>query len=831
MRARSWLVVGIATAAALLLLGRAVTTLVVEHAWFTAMGVPSLWWERATDSVLLQGGAWVVGSCFAFANLYAVRRTIRAVAVPSRVANIELTSMIPGRRLLGITIALAGLVGLALAAPLSDWTQVAMARHGIAFGEIEGFLDRDLGFYVYWLPLEETLYVWALVSVMAVGTMVIVLYTLTRSLRLDGRRVYASSHVRRHLSALGALVLLLLAWSYRLDSFDLLRYGSGPDGLFLRVDHMVTLRVDLFMTVLCSIAALILLRAGWMSQLRLAFFMFSVVLAGALGLRHVLPALIARGDLLGEPAKRDLDYLATRTLFSRRAFDVDGIRTTTPDSLPKLATRLRTDELPAAVSLWDASSLQARANGDGRVVVPTFASWTTTTSGALGALIVRQPSGADEPWSLIIVDATQPVLRDSAVSLRVAADDEAPLELAVAPGLAGHAMMTDPTGTVLGTSLRTLSLRVAHAWAARDPSLLDGVPPGEDAPVFVSQRDVRHRLALLAPVFAQGREIAPLLHDGTLYWTVQLYSASNSYPLSQQWQLADEVRSYFRLAATALVDATTGRVQLVAIDRPDPVARSWMARAPSLFVRVGELPASLVNRLPPATDGAMAQLRTFARYGSRLEGAIPRHLADSTFAGDGPSGHLVRADTAQLVAWSAPLLDAGDQLGGVITAVGGRFRRTYWDSTTVPRPRWSALTEQLRATLDSTRTLVPDGSRREPRMRPAAPQVIMGERGPVVVQTLRWNRTDGSSVVSRVAVLDEGRIGVGATLAEADARLGSPRSTTRSAVGGDSWAGEPRDVLVGRLYDAMRQALRSGSWTKFGAAFDSLGSVLGKPPQ
>ena len=50
--------------------------------------------------MILQGGAWVLGSLFAFANLHAVRRTILAVAVPSRVANIELTAMFPARRLL-----------------------------------------------------------------------------------------------------------------------------------------------------------------------------------------------------------------------------------------------------------------------------------------------------------------------------------------------------------------------------------------------------------------------------------------------------------------------------------------------------------------------------------------------------------------------------------------------------------------------------------------------------------------------------------------------------------------------------------------------------------
>ena len=87
---------GLAATAALLLMGRAVSSLVVDHAWYAAIGAPGLWWERFTDTVLLQGGAWVAGSLFAFANLHGVRRTILAVAVPSRVANIELTAMIPG---------------------------------------------------------------------------------------------------------------------------------------------------------------------------------------------------------------------------------------------------------------------------------------------------------------------------------------------------------------------------------------------------------------------------------------------------------------------------------------------------------------------------------------------------------------------------------------------------------------------------------------------------------------------------------------------------------------------------------------------------------------
>ena len=137
MGARGGLIIGLAIAAALLLLGRAITAVLVDHAWFTAMGLPALFWERVIDTAILQGGAWVLGTLFAFANLHAVRRTIRAVAVPSRVANLEVTAMISGQRLLAVTVVLALLVGGVLAFPLTNWVDLALLRHGLPFGEIK----------------------------------------------------------------------------------------------------------------------------------------------------------------------------------------------------------------------------------------------------------------------------------------------------------------------------------------------------------------------------------------------------------------------------------------------------------------------------------------------------------------------------------------------------------------------------------------------------------------------------------------------------------------------------------------------------------------------
>ena len=878
--------------AVLLLVGRTVTALLVDHAWFAAMDAPALFWEQVIDTLVLQGGAWVLGSVFAFANLYAVRRTIAAVAMQSRVANIELTAMVPHRRLLSATIIVALIAGALLAIPMTNWTDLALVRHGLPFGEIEGILDRDLGFYVYWLPFEETLYLWTLVSVVTLTAMVLVLYALTRSLRLEGRRLAASTHVRRHLSVLGALVLVLLAWSYRLDAFDLLQWGSGPDGLFLRVDHRVTLRVDWLLSAMCGLAALIVLRTGWIGQLRAAFVTLSIVLLSAVGFRHITPAVIARTDVLGEAPLRDRDYLASRALFSRRAFDVDGIRTVPTDStgaasisastpssrvlLPRLAGHARhahqslmthtigglgagvspargacPDRLTKSPRVRCVRAIGARAPID----CWTPRRWVTVRRTAVGA-VVRAPWPAANPGDSL-VDVTRPAIRDSLLALfekarpapadmavGAGADPELRSQLRegedgwatatwplVAPGLGG-ARLIDASRSpgIPGASLASTRARIAHAWALRDASLLQ-----QDSLDIRNLRLVTHRDAGTGATGAgvvQGEQVLPLRDGERLYWVLHLYSASDRYPLSQRcnWRAA-----VFVLArATAVVDATTGRVRLIPVDRPDALTRTWMAKLPTLFSPPAALPATLVDQLPPATDGATAQIRTFARYGSRLEGSVVRHLPDSALVGGAPAPVAAPTATGTVIAWSVPLLDAGDELDGMISVVGGATRATWWANASPPSHRWRALLDRLAGALDSARAAVPDGARRDNRLRLARPDVVLTTRGILVVQPVLWSRGDGSLVVARVGVTDGQRIGVGATLAQALAGIGE----TTQGGGGDRMTGAPVTLLTPspedhalRLYDAMRQALRRGDWAAFGTAFDSLGRVLGRTPQ
>lgn len=833
MLLRRWLLAILASCAVLLLVGRAITTLVVDHAWYDSLGTTVLFWEQFVDSVVLQGTLWLAGTVFAFVNLYAVRRTILAVALPVRVANLEFAAMLPSRRLLSITVLLSALIGFALSVPFTDWTTVAMARHGIPFGEIEGILDRDLGFYVFHLPLEETAYVWSLTSLVSLIAIVMMLYAITRSLRMEGRRVVASTHVRRHLSVLGALVLMVLAWSYRLDAFDLLQRGSGDDGLFLSIDHMVSLKADRILSFTCGIAALIFLRAGWLGQLRLAFVTLTLVLVGALGGRHVLPIALNNSALIGDPARRDVPYMATRTFFSRRAYDVDAMQIASREATAAIQVRLTLTELARQVGMWDAAEIRRRqgAVGSSAQTVGGIGSGSSS-DGHANALVVRRPNDAENDWSIVAVDVTKPELPEHVFGFPLntqSGDNAEQNQPIVAPGLTRHRLVQEPAG-VLGAPVRTWWSRIAHAWATRDPSLLRADSLSGSAPRLVTHRDVRDRVARVTPMFTQGSVVFPIVSDDALIWAVNLYSASSYYPLSQRWVVAGTEHSYFRFTATALVDAASGRVRIVPGDRLDPIAKVWLAPIASLVVLAKDLPTALAAELPPAIDAAVLQIQTFGRFGSRRESAPKGHVPDSLMSGNGPPLYRVATSHGAVPAWSIPLLRENDLVDGVMTAVGGRVRGILWDSAMGVPLQWSVSRELMRAALDSI-PVVSDGTRRTAQVRIGRIQVLSGENGPILVQTLYGNRGSSTPFVRQVAVLEGAHLYLGSTILDA-VSMNRQDGATAGRVGVQNF-GSPgeRDRRTTQLYETMKDALRRGDWTRFGAAFDTLGMVLGKPPQ
>ena len=503
---RRRLLVGVVIAAVLLVGGRSVSLFYADYSWYGAMGAGPLWSERAGDLLLIYGIGWAVSVLLSFVNLSALGRSIGSLTLPRRLANVEFGEAVPRKYLDRFAFILSITIAAALTPALPNWTLLALARLHVSFRETDPYFQHDLAFYTTWLPFEKALYSWAMLLVVSVSVLVVILYSLTPGLRWQRVGLRMSARVRRHLSVLAALLLLITMWSYRLESYDLLIRGSGEGGVFSYVDHQWLLPGLLLLSMATAAAAITVLMTGWTGQLRTSFVAVTVIVVLSVAVQEVVPLIVRHSTPKAGQATRERSYVATRADFTRRAY---ALNTSSYEALRKSAVSAALDSV---------------------------------SSSATGQQLLRQDS-------------------------------------LVYPGARGLVVVSDPQLDVAGPRLGDGLSRLGYAWAHQSFDLLSDSIPRRAR--LITMRDVRNRVRQLAPIFTQGSMVEATFHADTLYWKLELYSASSDYPLSQHFVLAGEERSYFRHAGTALVNARTARVMIAADPTPDPISQAWMTAFPN----------------------------------------------------------------------------------------------------------------------------------------------------------------------------------------------------------------------------------------------------------
>ena len=507
-------------AGAILLVGRAVAVIYSNREWYVDIGAASVWNSRVVATAWIFGTATVVGVTFAWLNIAAVRRSVVALIVPKRLANVEFGEEVPSSRLQ--TVAAAVSLGIAVVsfAAVPSWTTVALWRSNIVFAETDPYFTLDLSHFVSWLPLEISMYQWSLALFAITAIIVVALYALTPSLNWDHTGLHVTPYVRRHMSVLGAMLLLFAAWGFRLDGFRELIEGSGVNGLLTRTDHVWLIPAYLALSLVSIGAAVVLLVAGWMGQITTALASISVVIAGAIGSQVVGPWLSARIAADPANAKSERPYRETRNGFDVRAFP--------------------NEPAPPSIRFIADSALLATAG-------------EVTLRGTLPNVVY--------------------------------------------PNAAGDAVFRDTARVIRAPRLGNGLSRLMHAWAEQNPHLLSSSIKSNDA--FVRIRDVRARVATLAPVFAVSGTVGAIPTSRGMLWIVDLYSASETYPLSAPRQLYKSRITYRHHIATAYVSGGTAATVIVPDSVLDPIARAWFARHPGRYI-VRRVPAALIA--PPATQ-------------------------------------------------------------------------------------------------------------------------------------------------------------------------------------------------------------------------------------
>ncbi|MEK7204476.1 MAG: UPF0182 family protein, partial [candidate division NC10 bacterium] len=362
MQPRSFVVPVIIVLVLFSLLGQAFP-LYTDYLWFQEVKLTSVFttilWAKAALA-LVAGLAFAI---FVYVNvLLAARSTSGDVLVelddpfglPSRLIIEPLFKrfLLPAALLLGL---------FAASQASGQWEVFLRYLNAQPFNVQDSVFGRDVGFYVFRLPVLTTLYGWALVALGLAFLLVVATNVLHRGIQISTRGPRITAHARAHLFTLGALFFVLKAGGYHLDAYDLL---FSPRGIVFGAaysDIKATLPALRILSILSLGCAAVCIWQIGRRGFRPILIAVGALLAGNLLGLGILPTALQRLQVVPNELEKERPYIEQNVKYTRMAYGLDRIQ---EQEFPAEET-LRADDLQRNdptiknIRLWDHRPLLA----------------------------------------------------------------------------------------------------------------------------------------------------------------------------------------------------------------------------------------------------------------------------------------------------------------------------------------------------------------------------------------------------------------------------------------------------------------------------------------
>ncbi|MGB3330296.1 MAG: UPF0182 family protein, partial [Thermomicrobiales bacterium] len=252
------------------------------------------------------------------------------------------------------------LVFLVSGARFSDqWRDLLMAMRGGDFGVKDPTFNKDVGFYVFRLPMLHDLHTFLL----QLGLVTIAAVAIVYAIRLGVRfRKWGDAPwvALRHLSILGSLVLLAFGAGYLLANYDLVFSTRGVVIGPSYTDVNIVRPLNYLMAFLSLAAAVALLFGNIVKNPRWLIGIVGGWAILAFAITPLLPVGVQRFIVDPNEFPREEKYIERNLQMTRAAFGLDQVSTTQVTGQdPIVASSLSTSTPPLSnVRIWDYNVVQ-----------------------------------------------------------------------------------------------------------------------------------------------------------------------------------------------------------------------------------------------------------------------------------------------------------------------------------------------------------------------------------------------------------------------------------------------------------------------------------------
>ena len=535
-----------------------------------------------------------------------------------------------------------------------QWETFLRFFNSQSFGVTDPLFNRDIGFYVFTLPMVTTIQGWLL------GALVITLlgtgglYFLLFSLR--GLSFPMTFPVKAHLSTIAAVLFVVIAWSYWVDLFELLyspggaAFGAGYTDVHARVP---ALRVLMAVT---AAGAVLLVGNIFISGFRLALAAVALWIGAVILVGTIYPAAIQRFQVEPNELTLERQYIERNIEATRHAFGLTDIQVQ-PFPATEEITAETIDNHPGIINnirVWGTGPLRSLYNqrqfirpyydfldvdvdryevdGEYRQVLlgarelspdklPDEAQgwvnqrlqWTHGYGAAMSPVNEFTPEGLPNyflqdvpPQGSFELARPEIYYGEQSRNFVVVNSKEEEVDFPTDEG----PVYTQYQGQG-GVPIDSFIDRLAFAWHFRDLNLLISSQVTNESRIQF-RREIQERILTLAPFLSLDRDPYLVIADSQLFWIQDAYTTSDQYPYSQPFEGGDF--NYIRNSVKVVVSAYDGTVDFYVVDQFDPVVATYQSIFPELFAPLGEMPASLQEHVRYPLDLFTIQSQTYLTF-------------------------------------------------------------------------------------------------------------------------------------------------------------------------------------------------------------------------
>ena len=642
--------------------------------WYDSLGFRAIFLKvTLTRIILFAAGAVVTAAVLAASLRLAYVHSAGEInlPIPTDVVPALRTAILWGA--VAVIVLLSVIFGSVLAA---RWELFLKFTNSVPFGQLDPVYGRDLGFFIFDLPVFSFLQGWALgigiVTLLATVALNFINFSLRgASYDLTGARLV-------HLSVIAAGIMLTIAIGHWLDRWALVLSEDGAVFGATYADLNARRPALMIMTIIAVAAAILMLANVYLRELRIVIG--AVVLWVVLGLllNSAWPAVIQQFDVTPNEFAKESEFITRNIEYTRSAFALDRIEEAFYPAESTVDRALIEDNLLTInnIRLWDYRPLSLvykqiqlirlyydfkdadvdryYINGEykqvllaAREVAPErlaveSQTWVNKTlfythgiGIAMSPVTEFTPEGRPEFYAKDIpIGGAIPIgLQDGVTPPELVVDNpriyygESTIDYVIVNSKTEELDYQTEEGELVrtryagngGVQLSSVLQRLAYAWQFGDFNILIS---GEITPDSRLQyrRQIQERVNSVAPFLQLDGDPYIVAAQGGLFWMQDAYTTTDHYPYSEPTEIApidgqfSTQINYMRNSVKAVVDAYNGSIQFYIWDEGDPLILTYERIFPDLFMRSDQMPEGLKSHVRYPQDFFSEQAEKYVKY-------------------------------------------------------------------------------------------------------------------------------------------------------------------------------------------------------------------------